>query len=121
MKLFNFDREAYLQRINYAKNVSVSLESLRALHYAQLFTTPFENFDIVLGKGISLDPSKLFHKLVHNRRGGYCFELNGLFLMALQNFGFDARPLLGRVHSSTPPSGKGHQFTLITLDGEPWI
>ena len=84
MNDFKFDREAYLKRINYKNDLTVSIECLRQLHYAQLFTIPFENFDIVLGKGIDLEPAKLFDKLVHHRRGGYCFELNGLFLMALQ-------------------------------------
>ena len=121
MNDFKFDREAYLKRINYKNDLTVSIDCLRQLHCAQLFTIPFENFDIVLGKGIDLEPAKLFDKLVHHRRGGYCFELNGLFLMALQSFGFDARALLGRVHSSDPPSGKGHQFTLINIDGKQWI
>ncbi|MEM7115128.1 MAG: arylamine N-acetyltransferase [Chloroflexota bacterium] len=121
MNDFKFDQEAYLKRINYAKEPKVSLECLRELHYAQLFTMPFENFDVVLGRGIALEPNKLFHKLVHNKRGGYCFELNGLFLMALQTFGFDARALLGRVHTSGTPSGKTHQITLVTIDGNQWI
>ena len=117
----DFDQEVYLTRIGFKGEPTVSLESLRDLHLKQLFTIPFENFDIVLGKGIDLTPSNLFNKLVHNHRGGYCFELNGLFLMALQNFGFHARGLLGRVHASGTPSSKSHQFTLVHLDGERWI
>ena len=90
MNDFKFDPQAYLERLNHTKEISVSLECLRELHYSQLFTIPFENFGIVLRHGIHLAPEKLFDKLVHHQRGGYCFELNGLFLMALQNFGFEA-------------------------------
>lgn len=55
------------------------------------------------------------------KRGGYCFELNGLFLMALKYFGFDARPLLGRVHVTGTPTGRGHQVELITIEDTLWI
>lgn len=117
----DFDREAYLQRINYDGEITPTLDQLKALHHAQLYTIPFENFDILLGRGINLEPRALFNKLVHKRRGGYCFELNGLFLMALKAFGFDARPLLGRVHITGTPTGRGHQIELVTLQGRQWI
>ncbi|MEM7334044.1 MAG: arylamine N-acetyltransferase [Chloroflexota bacterium] len=121
MTKFEFNQAMYLKRINFDKKITTSFESLKALHHAQLFTIPFENFDIVLGKGINLTPNSLFQKLVQNNRGGYCFELNGLFLMALQAFGFNARGLLARVHVSGTPSGKSHQFTLVTINGKQWI
>lgn len=54
-------------------------------------------------------------------RGGYCFELNGLFLIALHAIGFEARPLLARVHLVDPPSGREHQLSLVTLQGRQWI
>ena len=92
-----------------------------SLHRAQFFTIPFENFDILLGREISLEPELLFDKLVKRPRGGYCFELNGLFLMALKAFGFDARPLLARVHLAGVPSGRGHQIALVSLQGRQWI
>ena len=116
-----FDRDAYLQRLNYDGEISPTEDQLKALHYAQLYTIPFENFDILLGRDINLEPRALFHKLVHKKRGGYCFELNGLFLMALKAFGFDARALLARVHVTGTPSGRGHQISLITLQGRQWI
>ncbi|CAB1083723.1 hypothetical protein JY97_07215 [Alkalispirochaeta odontotermitis] len=121
MKLFKFDRKAYLQRINYVGDTTATWETLKALHIAQLYKIPFENFDIQLGHGVDLSPGAVFEKLVHRRRGGYCFELNGLFLMALRAFGFEARPLLARVHVTGTPSGRGHQIELITTDGEQWV
>jgi len=117
----DFDRDAYLQRIVYNGEIIPTLDQLKALHHAQLYTIPFENFDILLGRDIKLEPGELFHKLVHKGRGGYCFELNGLFLMALKAFGFDARALLGRVHVTGTPTGRGHQVELVTLEGRQWI
>ena len=116
-----FDRDAYLQRIDYDGKTAPTVDTLKALHHAQLYTIPFENFDIQLGRGISLDPETIFEKMVHNRRGGYCFELNGIFLMALKSMGFDVRVLLGRVHLTGTPTGRGHQVELVTIEDRQWI
>ena len=116
-----FDTDTYLQRVNHTTDVIISEDGLRALHRAQLYTIPFENLDVLLGRGISLEPETLFNKLVHRPRGGYCFELNGLFLAALQTFGFNARALLARVHLSGTPSGRGHQVSLVTINGKQWL
>ena len=73
-------------------------------------------------EGISLDPGHVFEKLVHRRRGGYCFEQNLLFLRSLRALGFDARPLLARVWLMTtdvPP--RTHMLNLVELDGQYWI
>ena len=121
MDNFKFDIDAYLQRINLPGEMTLTVDTLKALHHAQLYTIPFENFDIQLGRGINLEPGALFEKLVNSKRGGYCFELNGLFLMALKAFGFDARPLLARVHKTGTPSGRGHQIELVTIQGKLWI
>ena len=121
MKPFKFVCNAYLQRINYAGETTPKLDTLKALHHAQLYTIPFENFDIQLGQGIDLSPEAIFEKLVYQKRGGYCFELNGLFLMALKTFGFEVRPLLGRTHVTGIPSGRGHQIELVTIEGRQWI
>ena len=121
MNEINFDRDAYLLRIGYAGEITPTVDKLQALHHAQLYTIPFENFDVLLGRNINLEPGALFDKMVNKKRGGYCFELNGLFLMALQAFGFNARPLLARVQFTGTPTGRGHQIELITLEGRQWI
>ncbi len=121
MSSFKFDCNAYLQRINYDGEKTPTIDTLKALHHAHLYTIPFENFDIQLGRGIDLSPEAIFEKLVHQNRGGYCYELNGLFLMALKDFGFDARPLLGRVHITGTPTGRSHQIELITIEDRHWI
>jgi len=121
MSDFLFDKDAYLTRINFKEEVSNDFEFIKSILQAQHRTIPFENFDICLGKGINLAPDALFQKLVKNKRGGYCHELNGLFLLALEAFGFQARALLGRVHLTNEPTGRGHQITLVTIDKEKWL
>lgn len=121
MGTFEFDSNAYLQRLHLPENISPTTEGLHSLQRAQFYNIPFENFDIQLGRNIDLDPTNLFDKLVRRPRGGYCFELNGLLLMALRAFGFDARPLLARVQLTGQPSGRGHQLSLINVEGRQWV
>ncbi|WP_320174318.1 arylamine N-acetyltransferase [Maridesulfovibrio sp.] len=121
MSGFSFDVRLYRDRLHLSENISNTARGLRVLQQAQLYSIPIENFDIQLGRGIDLAPSSLFEKLVCSPRGGYCFEVNGLFLMALQAFDFEARPLLGRVHLTGEPSGRGHQISLVKVGGRYWI
>ena len=121
MESYVFDLDAYLHRVNFNGAIDVSLDTLARLHHAHFHTIPFENFDILLGRGVDLDPQVVFNKLVLNKRGGYCFELNGLFLQALQALRFKARALLARVHVTGTPSGRGHQLELISIDGRDWV
>lgn len=116
-----FSLDAYLARLNYSGSVQPTEAGLEVLHRAHAYAIPFENFDILLGRGITLEPRALCHKLIHQARGGYCFELNGVFLMALQAIGFEARALLARVHLVDPPTGRSHQLLLVTMQGKQWI
>ncbi|RNL90389.1 arylamine N-acetyltransferase [Sinomicrobium pectinilyticum] len=121
MDNFSFNRDEYLKRINFNGRISDNFEFLKSIHRAQHRTIPFENFDICLGRNINLEPDVLVEKMVKNKRGGYCSELNGLFLLALKSFGFEARTLLGRVHLKGKPTGRGHRVTLVTIEGEKWL
>ena len=94
---------------------------MKSIHLAQHTSIPFENFDICLGRNIKADSESLVQKMVKNKRGGYCLELNGLLLLALKSFGFDARSLLGRVHITGKPTGRGRQVTLVTIEGKRWL
>ena len=82
------DTTAYLHRIRYHRPLDPSSVTLRALHRAHLHTVPFENLDIHLGRPIALDETALFDKIVARRRGGFCYELNGLFAVLLRILGF---------------------------------
>ena len=116
-----FNIDAYLERIGVDSAIFVSEDCLEQLHRAHGYTIPFENFDILLGRGIDLSTEKLFQKIILNSRGGYCFELNGLFLQLLLALGFQAKPLLARVHTRGKPSGRHHQLSLVEINGREWI
>ena len=118
------DLDAYLHRIGHRGDRSPTLPVLAALQLAHVQTIPFENLDVLLGRGISLAPADIEQKLVHGRRGGYCFEQNTLFLHVLQALGYAASPLsarvrVGRPREFTPP--RTHVFVLVVLDGERWL
>jgi len=116
-----FPLDAYLARIGHTGPTRPTAELLDAVQQSQLAAIPFENFDILLGRGVSLEPDALCRKLLHGRRGGYCFELNAVFLMALEAIGFEARSLLARIHMRGEPSGRTHQLILVSVEGRPWI
>jgi len=116
-----FSPEAYLERVRLPAVPRPNEDGFEALHRAQAYAIPFENFDILLGRGISLEPTALVDKLVRHRRGGYCFELNSLLLMALEAFGFKARPLLARVHTPEGLTGRGHMLLQVTLKRRRWL
>lgn len=114
---------AYLARIGWKHTPDTSLETLRALHLHHNCAVPFENIDVILRREIELTDEAIFHKLVVARRGGYCFEQNGLFERVLKEVGFDVRSLLGRVLLASPPQmpPRTHRILLVMLAGEPWI
>lgn len=116
------DRDAYLARIGYEGALTPSIETLRGLHRAHVMTVPFENLDIHLGRAISLDPADLFRKIVVDRRGGYCFELNGLFALLLEDVGFAVTRLAARVSSGAEGvRPRSHQLLMVTLGNTSWI
>lgn len=80
--------ELYLSRLGYTGPLTPNAETLHALHRAHLYCVPFENLDIHLGRAIRLDRAALFDKIVTRRRGGFCYELNGLFAWLLESMGF---------------------------------
>jgi N-hydroxyarylamine O-acetyltransferase len=91
------DVNAYLKRINYDGALAVSADTLRRLQVAHLFAVPFENLSIHAGEPIVLDDEALFTKIVERRRGGFCYEANGLFAALLRALGFDVTMLSAEV------------------------
>ena len=117
------DLEAYFTRIGYAGPRNASLDTLRALHLLHPAAIAFENLDPFLKRGVKLDLPSLEEKLVRGRRGGYCFEQNGLFLHVLGAMGFKAvglaaRVLRGRLEEESPRS---HMLIRIELDDAAYI
>jgi len=122
MKHKDFPLSEYLARIGLSRVPEPDEEGLHAVHTAQALSIPFENFDIHLGRAISLDPDHLVSKLIVQRRGGYCFELNGILRLALQSLGFLARPLMARVlYGRADPGGRTHQVLIVNLSGVDWL
>lgn len=112
----------YLDRLGYRGSREATAESLRALHTAHTFAVPFENLDIHLRRTISLDPAVLYDKIVSRRRGGFCFELNGLFALLLERLGFSVRHLMARVvWGQTDVTPLSHRVLLVETGGEQWI
>ena len=89
------------------------MANLRALHRAPLLSVPFENLDIHLGRPIVLDQDALFGKIVTRRRGGFCYELNGLFAALLRALGFEVTLLSAGV--ARADGGFGPEFDHLTL------
>ena len=91
--------QGYLDRINYKQSVRADIHTLRGLHRAHMLSVPFENLDIVpLQRPIQLDEQALLNKIVNHNRGGFCYELNGLFAWLLKKIGFEVTYLNGRVY-----------------------
>ncbi|UJH91015.1 arylamine N-acetyltransferase [Antarcticibacterium sp. 1MA-6-2] len=83
------DLQHYLKRIHYKGKTEVSIETLNFLHRAHVLNVPFENFHVINRIPIVLDQEKFYSKVVERKRGGFCYELNGLFAKALEEIGFD--------------------------------
>ncbi len=118
------DLDAYLTRIGDDGSRAPALATLHRIVAAHTRSIPFENLDVLLGKGIDLEPERVERKLVHERRGGYCFEQNTLLLRALQALGFQAAALSARVRYQrprdyTPP--RTHVFVRVEVDGVSWL
>jgi N-hydroxyarylamine O-acetyltransferase len=112
----------YLERIGHGWNVKPDLETLRSLHRAHVAAIPFENLDVQFGLVPSIEFEPIYEKLVERRRGGWCFEMNGLFGAALEAIGFDVVRLACGVMRQVGGDEKigGHLALLVKLD-TPWL
>ena len=111
--------DAYLARVGYGGSLELTFDTLRDLHRAHLLTIPYENLDIHLHRTLPLDEHYFFDKLVAQRRGGWCFEMNGLFAWALRELGFGVTLLGAKVDRA---AGKlmpkpDHLALLVEADG----
>ncbi|MBI5965536.1 MAG: arylamine N-acetyltransferase [Chloroflexi bacterium] len=104
----------YLNRIGYAPAVKADFETLRGLQTAHMLTVPFENLDIGLHRPILLDEKSLWDKLITRKRGGFCYELNGLFAWLLKEIGFDVTYFNARVYNKKD-NDFGMDFDHLTL------
>src|SRR5512145_1406842 len=106
------DVDSYLARIGYAGPLRTEPQVLRDLHRAHMHSVPFENLDIHLGRRIELGLEPIYDKIVRRRRGGFCYELNGLFAWLLERLGFELQRHSARVFGA---AGLGPEFDHLTL------
>lgn len=108
--------------IKYLKRISISgislpdYENLRILHRNHLLNIPFENLDIHLNIKIRLELQYLKEKIINGNRGGYCYELNGLFYNLLRNLGFNVKMISARVSDNS--GGFGEEFDHLAIIAE---
>jgi len=116
------DVDAYLERINYSGSLAPTAETLRELQVAHLLAVPFENLSIHSGQPIILEDGALFEKIVGRRRGGFCYELNGIFAALLRSLGFKVDMLSAGVENGEGSFGPDfdHMVLMVTLE-ERWL
>lgn len=118
----DLDLPAYLARIGHSGPTSADLTTLTAVHRAHLAEVPFENLDLVLGRGVDLELGALQRKMAVGGRGGYCYESNLLLAAALDRLGFTTVRLLVRTQDPvTDPRPRGHLLVLVHLDEVWWV
>ncbi|KAA0994972.1 arylamine N-acetyltransferase [Pseudomonas sp. ANT_J12] len=121
-RLTNLD--LYLQRLGYSAAPAPTLDTLRQLQLRHTGAFPFENLTTLSGEPVLIDLPSVEQKILHQGRGGYCYELNNSFLALLQALGFEARGISGRVVMGQPEgawTARTHRLSLVTLDGVHYI
>jgi arylamine N-acetyltransferase len=119
------DLDAYLHRIGVPDARTADLATLRRIVYGHATTIAFENLDPFLGREVSVEPTALSAKLVEGRRGGWCFEHNGLLRAALDQLGYATTGLAARVLWGRPEgaaaTSRGHMLVRVDLPEGPHL
>lgn len=116
------DAAAYLKRMNYSGPLTPNADTLRQLQVAHLLAVPFENLSIHVGEPIVLSDAALFNKIVDHHRGGFCYELNGLFAWLLRELGFEVQMLSAAVANNKGEWGpEFDHMTLMVPLGQRWL
>ncbi|OOQ45396.1 arylamine N-acetyltransferase [Pseudomonas fluorescens] len=118
------DRALYLQRLGFDAPPAPTLETLRQLQLRHTGVFPFENLTTLSGEPVLIDLPSIEQKVLHDGRGGYCYELNNLFLALLQELGFDARAISGRVVMGQPEgswTARTHRLSLVIINDVRYI
>lgn len=113
----------YLSRIGLkSSDLAVDLVSLKLLQRRHLLNIPFENLDIHWKRPIVLDLDKFYRKIVEEKRGGFCYELNGLFNELLRDLGFQTRLISGRVFNGTDHGPEyDHAAIIVTISADEYL
>lgn len=116
------DLDAYLARVGFDGDPDPSGPTLRTLHRAHVASIGFENLDVFLGRGVSVDLEAVQDKLVRRGRGGYCYEHGILFSAVLERLGYSVERLLARVmNDEQRPRPRSHMTLRVRSGGEQWL
>ncbi|WP_347907610.1 arylamine N-acetyltransferase [Pseudomonas grandcourensis] len=118
------DLALYLRRLGFDAPPAPTLETLRQLQLRHTGVFPFENLTTLSGEPVLIDLPSIERKVLHDGRGGYCYELNNLFLALLQDLGFEARAISGRVVMGQPEgawTARTHRLSLVIIDDVRYI
>ena len=121
MQAQNFRLDDYLKRIGFAGTLKADLDSLTRLMQGQLRNVPFENLDVQAGKLVSIKPEDIVAKIIPTNRGGYCYEVNSLFAMALTAIGIPYTLLGARPMSYPTKWARTHMVILAAVDGQRYL
>ncbi|MEX0644169.1 MAG: arylamine N-acetyltransferase [Parvularculaceae bacterium] len=114
--------QAYLDRIGFSGAPRADLATLRALHRAHVEAIPYENLDVQLGRPVTRAIGPTYEKIVTRRRGGWCYEMNGLLSWALEEIGFKVTRLAGGVARAIAGDAVvGNHLVLLVDLGETWL
>lgn len=124
MSQTDMDIPKYLSRIGFSGPTEPTLDVLRSVHSSHLYSVPFENLTIHTGGRVQLDLPALYEKIVNQRRGGFCYEVNGLFSWLLRQLGFQVTMLSAQVKCKLtgfygPPFD--HLILMVCIDGQRWL
>lgn len=112
---------AYCARIGYSGPLRADAATLHAVTTAHIAAIPFENCEVQLGSVPSQEPDAIYAKLVTRRRGGWCYEHNGLLGNMLALIGFPVRRLAcGVVRADGRPQAGSHLALRVEAAG-PWL
>jgi N-hydroxyarylamine O-acetyltransferase len=116
------DCSAYLDCIGFVGRPAPDLATLRRLQRCHLQQIAYENLDVQLGKRVTLGSQEAFAKLVGSSRGGWCYEMNGLFAWALESIGFRVMPMTGAgLRAQIGPTAIGNHLVLSVQLDEPYL
>ncbi|MCF0142142.1 MAG: arylamine N-acetyltransferase, partial [Parasporobacterium sp.] len=108
--------DAYLAKLDYKGTRDLTLENLDELIRIHPLHIPFENLNPYYGKPVLLDKDSLFDKIIAHKRGGFCFELNGLFQVLAYSFGFDSYSCAARIIRGDIITPLHHRGTIVHLN-----
>ena len=117
----SFNLQQYLDRIKFSGEIELNLDGITKLMRHQLFNVPFENIDVQAGKVILLNGDDIVNQIVHKNRGGYCYQINGLFSLALQQIGIPHYYVAARPLVNPGQNPKTHLGIIAIIENEEYL